>query len=136
MYWRQHCLIHSLSSFLKRNHFSPWGRRQLWTTLKICSSSLVLKTKVVYMLCCAQLYPILCNLWTVAHQGPLYMESSRQKYWSGLPFPTPSNFPIPGIEPVSSASAGRFFTTAPPGHSDSFEYNICLFLFLSHYRLI
>ena len=88
------------------------------------------------MLCCAQLYPILCNLWTVAHQVPLYMEFSRQKYWSGLPFPTPNNFPIPGIEPVSSASAGRFFTTASPGHSDSFECNICLFLFLSHYRLI
>ena len=27
--------------------------------------------------------------WTVAHQDPLSMESSRQEYWSGLPFPTP-----------------------------------------------
>ena len=29
------------------------------------------------------------TLWTVAHQAPLSMEFSRQKYWSGLPFPTP-----------------------------------------------
>ena len=27
--------------------------------------------------------------WTVAHQAPLFMEFSRQEYWSGLPFPTP-----------------------------------------------
>ena len=118
----------------KKPFFPPWCRKQLWTTLKI--SSLVLKTRVVYMLCCAQLCPTLCTLWTVAHQVPLYMEFSRQEYWSGLPFPTPSNLPIPGIKPVSSALAGRFFTTTPPGHNDSFECNICLFLFLPHYRLI
>ena len=26
---------------------------------------------------------------TVAHQAPLFMEFSRQEYWSGLPFPPP-----------------------------------------------
>ena len=26
--------------------------------------------------------------WTVAHQAPLPMEFSRQKYWSGLPVPS------------------------------------------------
>ena len=34
--------------------------------------------------------------WTVAHQAPMSMGFSRQKYWSGLPFPTPGNFPHPG----------------------------------------
>ena len=55
---------------------------------------------------------------TIAHQAPLSLEFSRQAYWSGLPFPTPGDFPDPGIEPmsfVSPALAGRFFTTAPPG---------------------
>ena len=33
----------------------------------------------------------------------------------GLPFPSPGNLPNPGIEPTSSALAGRFFTTEPPG---------------------
>ena len=27
--------------------------------------------------------------WTVAHQVPLFMEFSRQEYWSGLPCPSP-----------------------------------------------
>ena len=42
----------------------------------------------------------------------------RQEYWSGLPFPAPGDLPDPGIKPVSltsSALAGRFFTTEPPG---------------------
>ena len=39
--------------------------------------------------------------WTVAHQAPLSMGFLRQEYWSGLPFPSPSDLPDPGIEPVS-----------------------------------
>ena len=30
---------------------------------------------------------------------PLSMGFSRQEYWSGLPFPSPGNFPNPEIEP-------------------------------------
>ena len=41
--------------------------------------------------------------WTVAHQAPLSMEFSRQKYWSGLSFPFPGDLPDPGIEPESLA---------------------------------
>ena len=36
---------------------------------------------------CAKLFqscPTLCNQWTVAHQAPLSMRSSRKDYWSGL----------------------------------------------------
>ena len=40
----------------------------------------------------------------------------RQEYWSGLPFPTPGDFPNLGIEPTSPALAGRFLTTEPPGN--------------------
>ena len=41
--------------------------------------------------------------WTVAHQALLSMEFSRQKYWSGLPFPSPGDLPNPGMEPGSPA---------------------------------
>ena len=41
--------------------------------------------------------------WTVACQAPLSIGSSRQEYWSGLPFSPPRNLPNPGIEPVSPA---------------------------------
>ena len=70
-------------------------------------------------LSCVQLF---LTPWTVARQGPLSMGLSRQKYWSGLPFPSPGDFPNPGIKLVSPALAGTFFTTEPPGkpyHWDS-----------------
>ena len=47
--------------------------------------------------------------------APLSMEFSRQEYWSGLPFPTAGDLLISGIEPMSLALAGGFFTTEPPG---------------------
>ena len=37
--------------------------------------------------------------WTVSYQASLSMGSSRQEYWSGLPFPSPGDLPDPGIEP-------------------------------------
>ena len=52
--------------------------------------------------------------WTVAHQDPVSVEFSRQKYWSGFPFPTIGVLSNPEIEPaflVSPALAGEFFTT-------------------------
>ena len=43
-------------------------------------------------------------------QAPLSMGFVRQEYWSGLPFPSLRDLPNPGIEPVSPALAGGFFT--------------------------
>ena len=44
------------------------------------------------------LCPTLVTLWTAACQAPLSMGFSRQKFWSGLPFPSPGDFSDPGIE--------------------------------------
>ena len=41
--------------------------------------------------------------WTVGCQAPLSMTFSRQKYWSGFPFPSPRDLPDPGIETRSPA---------------------------------
>ena len=60
---------------------------------------------------------LLVTPWTVAHQAPLSMGSSRQEHWRGLPLPSPGDLPDPGIEPVSPVSpalAGGFFITVPP----------------------
>ena len=54
--------------------------------------------------CCAQSLNcvwLVATLWTVARQTLLSMEFSRQKYWSGLPFPSAGDLPDPGIEPSS-----------------------------------
>ena len=49
-----------------------------------------------------------------AHWASLFMEFSREEYWSRLPFPTTGDLPDPGTEPkipASSAMAGGFFAT-------------------------
>ena len=48
--------------------------------------------------------------WMVAPQAPLSMGFSRQECWTVLPFPSPGDLPNPGIEPMSPALAGGFFT--------------------------
>ena len=61
--------------------------------------------------------PTLATPWTVAHQAPLSMKFSRQKYWCGLPFPPPGdlcNLGIKPASPVSPAFARRFFTAELP----------------------
>ena len=58
---------------------------------------------------------LLATRWTVDPQDPLSMGFSRQRYWSGLPFPSLGDLPNPGIEPESLRSpalAGRFFITS------------------------
>ena len=55
------------------------------------------------------------TLWTAAHQAPLSMGFSRQEYWAGLPFPSPGDFPDPGIEPRSPTLASGCFTAEPAG---------------------
>ena len=47
------------------------------------------------------------TLRTVTSPAPLSMGFSRQEYWSGLPFPSPGDLPVPGMEPVSFMSPGR-----------------------------
>ena len=55
--------------------------------------------------------------WTVAYQAPLSMEFSRQKYWSGLLFPSPGDLPNPGIESRSPALRADTLPSEPSGKS-------------------
>ena len=69
-----------------------------------------------YRLACAQ-FCLFATSWTTASQAPLFMEFSRQEYWSGLPFPPQGFFPTQRSNPYLGAPvlAGRFFTTKPTG---------------------
>ena len=51
-------------------------------------------------LSCVQLF---ATLWAVAHQALLFMEFSRQEYWSGLLCPPPGDLPNPWIRLASPA---------------------------------
>ena len=67
--------------------------RGFWLKIQAtCGSGLVAKS------CLTLAIP-----WTVAQQAPPSMGFSRQKYRSGLPFPSPGDLPDPGIKPGSSA---------------------------------
>ena len=62
----------------------------------------------------AQLCPTLCDPVDCSPPGSSAHGILQARYWSGLPFPPPGDFPDPGIKPtspVSPALAGRFFTT-------------------------
>ena len=77
--------------------------------------------------CCScsisQQSPTLCNpMYYIAHPTPLSMGFPRQEYWSRLTFASPGDPPYLGIEPVSLALAGGFFTTEPPGKPCVYMY--------------
>ena len=52
--------------------------------------------------------------WTVACQAPLSMGSSRQEYWSGLPFPSPGDLSNPGIKLWPPALQADSLPSEPP----------------------
>ena len=72
-----------------------------WEKLVGCSGSdlrgAVPDPEVYIKYTCAQLRP--CGL----QPTRLLCPSSRQEYWSGLPFPPPGDLPDSGIEPASPA---------------------------------
>ena len=89
-----------------------WRESRLHGSRRKCHSLLNFCAPV---LSCSVVSDSFAASWTVARQAPLSMEFSRQEYWSELLFPTPGDLPDSGIELVSPALGGGFFTTAPPG---------------------
>ena len=62
--------------------------------------------------------------WTVAPQSPPSMGSSRQEYWSGLPFPFPGDLPNQGIELGSPALHADSLPSESPGNPSSLPYSV------------
>ena len=51
----------------------------------------------------------------LTYQAPPSSEFSRQKFWSGLPFPSPGDLPNPGIEPGSPTLRADALPSEPRG---------------------
>ena len=75
-------------------------------------------------MCCAVLSRfshvwLFASLWTIAHQAPMSMGFSRQKYWNGLPFPSPGIFLTQGsnLHLKSLALTSRLFATSTTSKS-------------------
>ena len=62
---------------------------------------LILYSVLVYMLSWFSHVWLFVILWTTAHQAPLSIGLTRQKYWNGLPRPPSGHLPDPRIEPTS-----------------------------------
>ena len=89
----------------------PWEASLVAQTVKNLRICLQCRSEWVKSVLSDSLWPP----WTVAHQVPPSMGFSRQKYWSGLPFPSPGDLPNAGIEPRSPALQADALTSEPPG---------------------
>ena len=75
---------------------------------------------------------------TVVRQPPLFVEFSRQEYWSVLPFPSPENLPYPEMEPGFPALQTNSLRSEPPGKPQilytriHFKHNCLLYISLLH----
>ena len=76
--------------------------------------------------------PMDCSL----PSSSMSIQFSGQEYWSGLPFPTPGDLPNLGIELMSLALAGGFFTTELPGKHIFWDSNCQLLSLFIHRPLL
>ena len=72
-------------------------------------------TVLTCVLSCFSHVWLCATLWTISCQAPLSMEFSRQGYWSGLPFPTPGEFPDPEIKCGSPKLRAESLPSETPG---------------------
>ena len=72
--------------------------------------------------------PNLATLWTVACQAPLTMGFFRHKYGSGLPCPSPGDFPDPGTKSPSPVSPSLQMDSLLLSHQGSLPANYTLHL--------
>ena len=68
-----------------------------------------------------------CDHMDCSPLAPLSMGFPRQEYWSGLPFPSPGDFPDPGIEPGSPALQADALPSEPPGK----PFYMCAFSYVA-----
>ena len=118
-YLKSFSLLLSNKVNMNRYLLHKWNFFGVLSHLEEYDGDLVLKiskvTVVAYIFCssiagsysvllcvCVQLLNsvrLFATLRTVAHQGPLSMEFSRQKIWSELPFSAPGDLPNQGSNP-------------------------------------
>ena len=81
-------------------------------------SQFLINVRMVCVLCCAQslsCVQLFATPWTIDHQVPLFMQLSRQEYWSVLLCPPPGDLCNPEIKPRSPTLQVDSLPAEPPG---------------------
>ena len=76
------------------------------------------QVSVIYVFVCTLNHSVVSDsvtAGTVAHQAPLFMEFSRQEFWSELPCPSPEDLPDPEIIPRFPILQVDSLPSEPPG---------------------
>ena len=90
-----------------------WLIVRFWHNSYWCLITSLWQGALCCAVCCAQSCLTLCDPMDCSLPGPSVHGISQARILEWLPFPSPEHLPDPGIEPVSPALAGRFFTTEP-----------------------
>ena len=108
------------ASWLFRNSPGPWGCKAGCATMPAIQAPSE-QVSIVHL--CTTLYdPVDC----IAHQTPLSMEFSKQKYWSELPLSSPRDTPSPGMELQSPAFQRDSLLPEPPVYMIQWPFCISL----------
>ena len=91
----------------------------------------VLLQKQLSVCLVTQSCPTLVTPQTIACQAPLSMDFSRQKYWSGQPFPSPGDLPNPGNESRAPELQVDSLPPEPPGKP---RFNYVVYSKLDYYN--
>ena len=73
---------------------------------------------------------LFATLWTVAYQAPPSMGFSRQGYWSGLPFPSPTDKIDLNIKKITRDKEGHYRMIK--GSIQEERHNNCKYLCMQH----
>ena len=97
--WTEHCLFLTITEKEGKSMCTHFQGVFLYFTAERMLSHIYIHNYIGWFVHAKLLQscPTLC-LWTIAYQAPLSMEFLRQEDWSGMPFPSPSDPPVPGID--------------------------------------
>ena len=108
-----------LCCFLTSIHISQEAGQVVWYSYLLKNFPQFIVIHTVTQSC-----PTLGAPQTVVYQTPLYMEFSRQEYWSGLPCPPSGDLPKPEVEPRSLALQTDSLPSETPPVNQSVQWLI------------
>ena len=120
--------------------YGPYDLYCNYTTSKLMHTYKILNLYYNVLCFVTQLCLTLCNPLDCSLPASSVHGFSRQEYRSGLTFPSPGNLPDPGMEHVSPALAGGFFTrktlkcTYNHQHQKGFKFIPQILNFKDHYK--